>query len=407
MRLEIGGMENEFGLKTRHLEQIDERNLHRNSLRGIQAEISGQQVLLSFCLGSNRSFLWAVTKDRVSVYRLADENKISAFALQFAQLVQRHQDAAAAGRRLTQELFGSLPADIWQKPEWLLVGDGVLLDGIPFSALPDLSPGSKSARLKPLNSAHSIRYLPSELLLLSSDRAKAQPRFVGVGDPIYNMADGRLKSGETVAAGTDRAAVALPRLAGSDHEVRMAARESGMAQAEILVGAAATVNDLKRALAKHPEIVHFAVHVVSPEGGEAAGSENSQAALALSLTHNNLPELLTPEEIATFRVPGSLVILSGCSSEKGEILPSAGLMGLSRAWLLAGAAAVVVSAWPTPDDSGKFFSSFYSHLEKEPSGTLPERAAAALEQAQLEMEHGTGYRSAPKFWAAYSVISKE
>jgi CHAT domain-containing protein len=81
-------------------------------------------------------------------------------------------------------------------------------------------------------------------------------------------------------------------------------------------------------------------------------------------------------------------------------------LGLSRAWLLAGAAAVVVSAWPTPDDSGQFFSAFYAHLRTQ-SGPLAQRAATALQQAQLDMQRGGGYRSAPSFWAAYSVISKE
>src|SRR5438477_11587913 len=117
----------------------------------------------------------------------------------------------------------------------------------------------------------------------------------------------------------------------------------------------------------------------------------------------------TSEVIAAYRVTGSLVVLSGCSSHQGETLPSAGLIGLSRAWLLAGAAAVIVSAWPTPDDSGHFFSSFYSHFQPttSKSGSLAMRAAVALQQAQLEMQGSSGYRGSPSFWAAYSVISKE
>ncbi len=403
VRLEIGGLENEFGLKARHLEQINERNLHRNSLSDIQAALSENEVLLSFSLGSARSFLWSVTREQVSVYRLTGEAKIATLARQFAIGVQKHQDTTVYGRRLSQELFGSLPPHISRKGEWLLVGDGVLLDGIPFSVLPDPA----NSRIRALISAHTVRYLPSELLLLSSDRAHPQSLFVGIGDPIYNMADQRIKANESESAGGFRAAMALPRLAGSDHEVKIAARQSGMDQVDILDGSQATVSDLKQALAEHPEIVHFAVHVVGPQNETPGSTENSQSALALSLSSNHLPELLTPEEIATFRVPGSLVILSGCSSQKAQVLPSAGLMGLSRAWLLAGAAAVVVSAWPTPDDSGKFFSAFYSHLDKGPSGTLAHRAASALQQAQLDMEHSSGYRSSPSFWAAYSVISKE
>jgi len=122
-----------------------------------------------------------------------------------------------------------------------------------------------------------------------------------------------------------------------------------------------------------------------------------------------MPELLTKEGISALRVPGTLVVLSGCASQQGENLPSAGLIGLSRAWLLAGASAVIVSAWPTPDDSGKFFSTFYSHFQAQNSActNLAQRAAIALQETQLEMQRSAGYRSSPSFWAAYSLISKE
>jgi CHAT domain-containing protein len=82
-------------------------------------------------------------------------------------------------------------------------------------------------------------------------------------------------------------------------------------------------------------------------------------------------------------------------------------VGLSRAWLLAGAAAVVVSSWPTPDDSGRFFSSFYSHFDRIQSGDIAQRSALALRQTQLDMLNGSGYQTSPSFWGAFAVISKE
>ncbi len=400
VRLEVGSVENEFGLRS----QRYERSSHRNSLRDIQARLSSNKVLLSFSLGRERSFLWVVTGDRVSLYQLAGEDEITGLAKQFSQAVQRRQNAKALGQRLSQELFAKLPASLWRKPEWLIVADGSLLNGVPFASLPDLTSASGE---KFLADSHYIRFLPSELLLLSVDKVRARQRFVGVGDPIYNIADSRRKK-STRVQDTNRAATALARLAGSDREVRTAAKQSGMAKSDILTGSQASVASLQKAIAKEPEILHFAVHVVSsnPPARRSFGL-SSEAALALSLTNDDMPELLTPEAIATLRVPGSLVILSGCSSQKGEILPGAGLRGLSRAWLLAGASAVIVSSWPTPDDSGRFFSSFYSHFGDISSGTLSERASLALERAQIEMEHSGGYRSSPQFWAAYSIISKE
>jgi CHAT domain-containing protein len=198
----------------------------------------------------------------------------------------------------------------------------------------------------------------------------------------------------------------LARLPGSQREVRNAAKNSGMAQTELLIGPDANLKNLERALAEEPELIHFAVHVVSPP------AHPEQAALALSLGHDNVPELLTRQTISTLHIPGSIVVLSGCSSGQGQAEPSSGLIGLSRAWLLAGASAVIVSNWPTPDDSGQFFGVFYSRLGSATApGThadsLARRATIALQQAQLEMQRRGGYGSAPGFWGAYSIISKE
>jgi hypothetical protein len=97
------------------------------------------------------------------------------------------------GRCLSEQLFGKLDADAWHKPNWLIAGDGVLLNGVPFSALPQLPFSGSQA---PLTGSHTLRFLPSELLLLKSQgttfqRTQRERRFLGVADPIYNLADSR------------------------------------------------------------------------------------------------------------------------------------------------------------------------------------------------------------------------
>ncbi len=232
VRLEVGSVENELGLRS----QRSERNLHRNSLRDIQARLT-DKVLLSFSLGKERSFLWVVTRDRVDVHQLAGEDEITGLTKAFSQAVQRRQASTKAlGHRLSQALFASVPENLWSKPEWLIVADGSLLNGVPFASLSDLTNPSGD---KLLADAHYIRFLPSELLLLSTDSVKAQQRFVGIGDPIYNIADSRRQKSAHVQD-PSRAATALARLAGSEHEVRAAAKQSGMKQSDILTGSEAT-----------------------------------------------------------------------------------------------------------------------------------------------------------------------
>jgi hypothetical protein len=397
IRFELADLENQIGLKPDNNVFPSEKNSRKISLKDIQGRLSKEQVVLSFCLGKKNSFLWAVTRNQVNVYQLSSEREIGAKAVRFASAVRGGLDMPNTGAELSRTLFGQLAPEFWQKPEWLIVSDGALLNGVPFAGLPDPSACCQS----PLIAKHTLRFLPSELLLLGPKSEQPARRFVGVADPIYNTADSRLARNRSAADLLDDAStISLARLVGSEKEIRNAAKLSGMPEERLLVGPRATSEDLQKSLAEDPELVHFAVHVVSPP------EQAQQAALALSLKEG-IPELLTPEAIATYRVPGSLIVLSGCSSGQGKKLPGAGLMGLSRAWLLAGAAAVIVSAWPTPDDSGRFFSAFYSHFQKSQSGTLSQRAAISLQLAQLDMQRSGGYGGSPSLWAAYSIISKE
>jgi CHAT domain-containing protein len=393
LRMQLSDLENRIYYRTQGV-----ANSTEGSLRNIQSKLNENEVLLSFCLGDNKSFLWAVTNKGVSIYQLEAEAAIRAKAYEFASAVQTGRNLTTAARSLSSQLFGKLEPTIWAKREWVIVRDGALLDIIPLSALADLSPGRQNTSLAAF---HYIRTVPSESLLLGPGTPVPHERFVGIADPIYNLADSRRQRMVLRPAKSANTATVLGRLVGSDQEIRAATAASGIIDSQLLVGAQASQIELRAALSPTPEIIHFAVHVVSPPG------RPEEAALALSLTNDNMPELLTSEAIAALRVPGSLVILSGCASEQGRILPSAGVMGLSRAWLLAGAAAVIVSSWPTPDDSGQFFSVFYRHLKAEPSGSIARRAAAALGDTQAEMERAGGYRSAPSFWAAYSIIAKE
>ena len=82
-------------------------------------------------------------------------------------------------------------------------------------------------------------------------------------------------------------------------------------------------------------------------------------------------------------------------------------MGMTRAWLAAGAHSVVASLWPIPDDSGTLFESFYKHLAELRENWRGGGAAEALRRAQLEMMREGASSAAPAQWAAYFVVGKE
>lgn len=372
------------------------------TLTRVQHRLLRQELLLSFFLGKERSYVWAVTNDKVFVYELPAESVIAADAKAFSQAARAGQDESA-GERLRQDLLSKIDPELQSRPEWLIAADGALLDSVPLSALPESATSDR-----PLIASHSLRFTPSELLLDQPETNASSGYFIGVADPIYNLADSRLPAGKVKKRPGSRtqAGLTLARLVASDREVRTASQTTGFKRVELLSGAMATGQNLREQLNATPEVLHFAVHVVSPQDSD--GVRGEEAGLALSIGSDGLPELLTKEMISTLRVPGTLVVLSGCASQQGKPLPGAGMIGLSRAWLLAGASAVLVTAWPTPDDSGKFFGDFYSRLQAEPkTKNIASRAAAALEATQIDMQHSPGYMSERSFWAAYSLISKE
>jgi CHAT domain-containing protein/tetratricopeptide (TPR) repeat protein len=377
--------------------------------RTVQA-LDPSEALLSFHLGEPDSWVWAVTREGIELHRLSGRSRIAMQMQQFREAVKSASaEAAELGKALYDSLFGALGKGTKSKPHWSLALDDVLFQAPIAAMVVERGPD----RPVYLAERHSVRLVPSAHLIADRlgaacepDRAHRCGAFVGVGDPVYNTADPRWK--HSLGQADRDSALQLPRLAGSGQEIRSCAKawDPG-AQPVLLEGLGATRAALSKALEAAPPVLHLATHVVSRRRGPAEGM------LALSLLPGGEPEFLSPTDIATWRVKVGLVVLSGCNSGLGEALPGTGLMGLTRAWLAAGAHAVTASLWPAPDDTGELFLSFYRHLredgtrgKREPGARYPE-AAVALGQAQIDMLHSGTWRSLPKYWAGYFVLGKE
>ena len=110
--------------------------------------------------------------------------------------------------------------------------------------------------------------------------------------------------------------------------------------------------------------------------------------------------LLTMNEVQESGCRAQLVVLSCCHSGTGEI-KAEGVVGLTRAFLAAGARAVVASLWAIDDEATKVFMiRFYTHLKSGDS------ASVSLQQAMREMREIPKYCK-PKFWAAFFLIGDD
>ena len=93
-----------------------------------------------------------------------------------------------------------------------------------------------------------------------------------------------------------------------------------------------------------------------------------------------------------------LAVLSACQTALGKEIRGEGLWGLTRGFLYAGAARVMVSLWRVHDRStAELMAGFYRGLLAE--GLSP---AAALRAAQRAMRRETSW-AAPYYWAGFVI----
>jgi CHAT domain-containing protein len=97
----------------------------------------------------------------------------------------------------------------------------------------------------------------------------------------------------------------------------------------------------------------------------------------------------------------SLVMLSACETGLGKEKRGEGVMGLTRAFMYAGAPTVGVSLWSVADKStAELMTDFYKRLLS--AGSHP---VASMRDAQLAMINGKKY-SAPFYWAPFVLVGE-
>ena len=370
-------------------------------LSRVQQSLDGDTALLSFHLGEKDSLLWAVTATGVTLYSLPGRATITALVNQLQRaVVTRDASGERIGVELYQALFGALDARYRSKPRWLLSLDDGLFE-TPFAAL---VVSGKTAAPVYLIERHAIRIVSGAANLAQGPKNnRIAGSFIGIGDPVYNTADSRWRAGTREPPGSwlqiQRASAAtkqtlgLSRLPGANAEIEACARE-WRNESILLKGRDVTRENVRRVARTRPAILHFATHILQDR------QRATDAQIALSLSENAQDELLGPSEIGSWNLDGGLVVLSGCGSGVADARPGSGLMGITRAWLAAGAAAVVATSWSTPDDAGQFFQRFYRELQRSETRD----PAEALRIAQIDTLRSGGWRSDPAYWSSYFVL---
>jgi CHAT domain-containing protein/Tfp pilus assembly protein PilF len=404
-------------------------------------------LLLEYSLGDDASYLFVVSQTSITSHRLPKRSEIEAAARRVRELLtapQPRPGEAEAKRRarikearanywpqaavLSQTLLGPAAANLGAK-RLLIVADGAL-QYLSFSALPapeierlgdqeTRGPGDKeTGKLRnprvpirnPLIVEHEIVLLPSAsaLAVLRRELTGRQPAAKAVAvlaDPVFTADDPRVKTSDRARAGKEipsdlTRAISdvrggLRRLLMTKYEAEsilaVTQRNDGFAALGFRASHATATGDELSAY----RIVHFATHgLLNSEHPELSG-------LVLSMVdEQGRPQdgFLRMHEIFNLRLPAELVVLSACQTGLGKEVKGEGLVGLTRGFMYAGAARVVVSLWEVNDAAtAELMKLFYSRMFQD--GMRP---AAALRAAQIEMWKRPQWQS-PFYWGGFAL----
>lgn len=363
----------------------------QSALEYVRGVLDEESVLFSFSVTRYGSWAWAIDRTGVNVYAIPSRDDLKTRVAEFT-LATKAGDARAGamGNRLYKDLFGSAGAAHLTHKRWLLELDGPLFD-LPFAALVTNDAGTRGGEPVYLIERAALESIP-DALMLEKHTPSAGEGFLGIGDPVYNEADSRYHGSEK-----KQQDIVLPRLPATAAELQACSRASGASRTRILTGSDADLANVRAAIDARPAVIHFATHVVTSPGDHNSGL------IALSLDSSGAMGLMGPTEIVAHPVSAGLVVLNGCHSGQGEALPGAGLMGLTRAWIGAGARSVLATGWDIPDEAGKnLMVEFYRA-----SRAQPQRGPAfALQQAQLAaIKYST--KNTAAVWAAYFLLGRE
>jgi len=318
------------------------------TLDALQSRLGADEALVLIALTDERAFALRVLRDGAAIVPLGERAPLIAAAQRFApdEGAGDPQPALADLRRLLIEPL-ALPESVRR----LMLGPPGPLSHVPFSAI-----------------AHErvVSFLPSATtwIVLRDGGSAAGEGVLGVGDPLHE---------------------GLPALPATRGEVETVADVR-------LLGEEANERRVREEIGKRPRwrAVHFACH------GRIDVDRPQLSCLALT-PGDGSDGLLTVAEVSATTIPADLAVLSACETARGRVYEAEGVLGLARAFMIAGTPRVLCSQWKVDDAATKaLMVRFYELWNK---GLDP---ADALRRAQAHVREHPEW-SHPRYWAAWAL----
>lgn len=331
-------------------------------------------VILFYWLGEKQSYLWAATSTKTNLYLLPAGSEIDAAAQRYRKSLGGPQDVLESGDRDGRYLYDTLIAParamLPQNANVFIIPDGSL-NSLNFETL--LAPEPKPhywIEDATIANASSLRLLGATS---SGATGKGTRKLLLIGNSI---------------APNDR----YPELPKASLQMDTVAAHFSPGERQILARNEATPAAYFSSDPGLFSYIHFVAH------GTASRLSPLDSAIVLSRSNAEDDSFkLYARDIVRRPLRARLVTISSCYGAGERAYSGEGLVGLSWAFLRAGAHSVIAALWEASDASTEqLMGSFYDEIEH---GRSPD---AALRSAKLALLHGSAFRN-PFYWAPFQL----
>jgi tetratricopeptide (TPR) repeat protein len=382
----------------------------------VEASRNLDSTLVEYALGKEHSYVWVIDGGEIDSYVLPARRIIERAVRKWRDLAtariswagesfEDHRKRVEAADRDLPHVAADLSCMLLapflsaHMKHLTIVLDGEL-DLLPFTALPES--GCQGGG-QPMIAEHQVTLTPSLSILLEQHETRERTSFRGevalLADPVFDRADPRVHAIDSASGGNSIPPFepALPRLIGTREEAKAIAALTGPGRAALYLDFNANLQTLFSPSMGAYRILHIASHgVLDDRSPDFSG-------IVLSLVDQYGQPVfgyLKIHDIASLNLRSDLVVLSSCDSSAGVNLSGEGVIGLSHAFLSAGAKRVVSTLWGVDDEGSKdLMIAFYSGMLRD--GLDPPEA---LRRAQLQIVHSL-HSGAPYYWAAFTMTS--
>ncbi|MGB7601534.1 MAG: CHAT domain-containing protein [Candidatus Sulfotelmatobacter sp.] len=333
-------------------------------------------TILFYWLGREHSYLWAITPNRTARYQLPPATEIDAAVLRYRQALLGWQDvlktANSDGAHLYDVLVAPAQKLIPPNSRVILITDGSL-DGLNFETLlvptPTMHYWIEDATVLTASSLH--------VLAASRDHRETESgKLLLIGDAIAPSSE-------------------YAPLPNALREVQNVESHFPVEKRETFTRDRATPAAYLGSDPDQFSFIHFVAH--------ATASKLSPLDSAIVLSRSSADQdsfKLYARDITPHLLHANLVTISSCYGAGAEAFSGEGLVGLSWAFLRAGAHNVIGALWDVSDAStADLMGRMYDELKR---GQTPE---AALRAAKLSLLHSDGVARKPFYWAPFQLYT--